>query len=741
MSAHQGWSEDRLRLLAAAAELGVTDRDTIRVADLLLARVLAARLGLLAELGPVARLADDLAEVALFPLPRLARGRARRTAAVDAAASCASHMEEEDLFHVWSESSQAGDPGRKGRGAFSTPPTLARVIAEAALEGWDRSGEAPLAIDPSAGHGALLLSLFDALRVREVEPERAVRCLHGVELDPHARELCCLILWLRAASREIGLADVASQIVLGNALTAVWLAEGPRSSPIGSGAVSRPSDAFAWETVFPRAFVAGGFDLVVANPPWDSLRHFHSADPDDWIQRDATRALLSTRSETGRGLPQLFSAQGRGDRNLYKGFVELFPHLLALGGRLVALLPGAFCSDFGMQDARRLYLQQMELKRWTSFENLAHHFPIDGRYKFGILVGTRSEAGTSSVQVRFMAREADEACDRRSHLKLSRGQIRKLGGRSEMFPEVTSRPELAVLERAVDHGSRFFDGEGSFGQIEYRRELDLTVDRKAGQFIHVRQGRRKGFRALSNGEWSDGSETLVPLIEGRMISSWDFFEKSWMEGRGRSARWRVNETTVGLCRPQFLVRPLASSLCRLAICDVTSATNTRTMRASWVPSWPCGNTAPVLSGEDPLRTLALLAVLNSMTFDWILRRLAAGLHLNRFYLEAMPLPTISTAELTGLAAFAATSMLEGKRCRSLARREVADLRRAAAAATSPSASEVEVLVADGYGLDPPHLRRVLDASPADRKGLWRYYAAVPEAERVAAESIRLLEAA
>jgi N-6 DNA Methylase len=737
MSAAVAWDGERERLLAAAAGLGAVGRDAVRLADLLLARALAAQLGLCAEPLDESRLGDQLGEVALMPVRAPRGGRARRRAAVDAALGCAGWMREEDLFHAWSESSQLSDPGRKGRGAFSTPPSLGEVIAARGLAGWGPGdGDPPRALDPSAGHGALLLALLAALTAAGASPAAALRSLHGVELDPNARELCCLSLWLKAADRSVRLDDVASRVVLGNALTARWSASGAPSPEAAPG----DDLAFAWQRAFPAAFAEGGFDLVVANPPWESLRHFQAADAADSRQREATRARLAAEVDTGRGLPPLYSAQGRGDRNLYKGFVELFPHLLSPAGRLVALLPGAFSSDFGMREMRQRYLDHMSLERWTGFENLAGYFPIDGRYKFGILAAARSRAGTSSFRVRFMAREAGEAAARNGHLAVSRRQLSRLGGPGKMFPEVTGRLELAVLERAFDRGSRFFDPEGSFGAIAYRRELDLTLDRRAGRFVHVEEARREGFRPARSGTWSDGSRSLVPLVEGRMVSSWDFFEKSWVEGSGRSARWRPNDGPLAVCQPQFLAPRLEASEPRLAICDVTSATNTRTMRATWVPSWPCGNTAPVLSAGDPAATLSLLGVLNSMTFDWILRRLAAGLHLNRFYLEAMPVPRVSAAAASRLAAFAAASMLAG-RCRGLPRRELAGLKRLASHDRLPSPGEVEAIVAAGYGLDADHMRRVMDSSPADRKGLWRYYAAVPEAERIAAEGIGLLEAA
>jgi hypothetical protein len=311
-----------------------------------------------------------------------------------------------------------------------------------------------------------------------------------------------------------------------------------------------------------------------------------------------------------------------------------------------------------------------------------------------------------------------------------------------MFPEISSELELGVLKRAFEVGVPFFDETGPFGSIGYRRELDLTLDRKSERFKHVELCRRSGYEPCGDGSWALGGHSLVPLIEGRMVAAFDFFQKSWRHGSGRTARWTANgDLPLEACQPQYLADRLQTGGARLAICDVTSATNTRTMLASWVPPWPCGNTAPVLVLEDVLASLALLAVLNSMTFDWILRRIVAGLHLNRFYLEATPLPRLDDAEVRALARFAAAMTNASPRVATLSPADRAGLPDAVLEKRLVRAAAVEAAVARGYGLTPEQFTNVLNGDEDDRKGLWRYYAAAPEAAKIAEESLRLLKAA
>ena len=496
-----------------------------------------------------------------------------------------------------------------------------------------------------------------------------------------------------------------------------------------------------WDLRFREVFANGGFDAIVMNPPWESLRHKLSLDAEQWAEREETRHRLSNIVDSGRdGLPPLYSRQGRGDRNLYKGFVELVPHLLRDGGRVGALLPGAFASDLGMQPSRELYLKYMAIEQWTSFENLENYFPIDSRYKFGILVARRSASGTKRMRVRFLSRRAPEV--RAPHVEVTRAEIAQLGGTAMMFPEVSNEMELAVLKQAFESGTAFFSAESSFGLIRYQRELDLTLDRQSGRFRYVDSCRRDGYTPRDDGSWELKNHSLVPLIEGRMVGAFDFFQKSWRQGRGRTAQWTHNgESRLGSCQPQFLAERIEPGRPRVAICDVTSATNTRTMLAAWIPPWPCGNTAPVLVLDDFEMSLALLAVLNSMTFDWILRRIVAGLHLNRFYLDTTPLPRIAPAEATRLAGFAAGMTNGSPRVASLDASDRADLPTTSLDQCGMTAAEVEAAVARGYGLTPPQFEYLLSGDESERKGLWRYYACDPKAAQIAEESLRLLDAA
>jgi predicted RNA methylase len=622
----------------------------------------------------------------------------------DAAAITAVSLNEASGLDDWVEAFQSFDPQRKTRGAYATPRPLADVLARSAL----RDDSAARILDPAVGTGSLLLAVQRLLisNVQTVEERRDLTLrLYGVEIDPNARELACILLWIGSLGAA-PVDEIAKRIVLDNALTRNW-----------------------------KNFQL--FDVVIMNPPWESLRHASSDEALDF-QRRKTIACLRTPRVGSSSLPPLFTRQGKGDYNLYKMFVELAPHLLRRDGRLAALIPAAFASDLGMSQLRNLYFSEMRIERWTSFENLSGYFPIDSRYKFAIMQAVRDPAGTDKLEVRSFASRASEA--EATHVPMSRAERMRIGGPSGMIPEVASREELEVFEHMLDRGSPFLGPQAVFGNISYRREIDLTLDRERGRFRRLDECiladvSPDGFYTVRA---NSGAACLVPLIEGRMVSHYDFFAKSWVGGSGRTAAWTYSDRR-GLreCRPQFLIEPLdKSDPARVALCDVTSATNTRTVMATWVPgTWQCGNTAPTLRFESTRSALAATAVLNSMTFDWLARRVVAGLHLNKFYLECLVWPILCDAQIDALADEALTILAMNPRFAALINNEFGfDIRGPDLVEGDyvASAAAIEEIVALGFGLDRVKLTEILNGRPTDRRGFWRHFASDPSAEAIKA---------
>ena len=139
----------------------------------------------------------------------------------------------------------------------------------------------------------------------------------------------------------------------------------------------------------------------------------------------------------------------------------------------------------------------------------------------------------------------------------------------------------------------------------------------------------------------------LPFYEGRMINQFDFSDKGWVRGKGRTAEWRDVPWKNKMVFPQylmentdFLARTGSAIRPKIAYINVTSSTNTRSVISSFLDSMPVGNSAPTFYSLDPGIPLALNGVFNSLVFDFITRFRLTGLNLNYHILEQNSLPDI-----------------------------------------------------------------------------------------------------
>src|SRR5205823_3116299 len=107
----------------------------------------------------------------------------------------------------------------------------------------EEQGAALLAIkvvDPACGSGAFLIQALDKLaeklcdirlageepselHIREARRDVVTHCIHGVDLNPMAVELCKFTLWLHVAHPKLPLSYLEPRIKCGNALVGVPL--------------------------------------------------------------------------------------------------------------------------------------------------------------------------------------------------------------------------------------------------------------------------------------------------------------------------------------------------------------------------------------------------------------------------------------------------------------------------------------------------------------------------------------
>ena len=144
----------------------------------------------------------------------------------------------------------------------------------------------------------------------------------------------------------------------------------------------------------------------------------------------------------------------------------------------------------------------------------------------------------------------------------------------------------------------------------------------------------------------------LPLYEGRMIGQFDYSQKGWVSGKGRTAVWRDVPWTRKQIEPQFL---MAVDDYRSAIdlpdqpkvlhMRIASATNIRTAIATFALGMPAGDKAAAFYTRSLQYTLVLTAILNTLVFDFAARSRLIGLNLDYHVLDQSPLPAIDHPDL------------------------------------------------------------------------------------------------
>jgi len=452
-----------------------------------------------------------------------------------------------------------------------------------------------------------------------------------------------------------------------------------------------------------------GFDALIGNPPWDiqkpnSQEFFTNFDPiyrtygkqealrrqkemfqespdieKQWIHYKSNFKALSnyvrnvnepyeislTRKKDNEALKRLwrlqrkqhpykhckstpFSLQGSADINLYKLFLEQSLHLLKNGGRIGMIIPSGIYTDKGSTELRRTFLEKSEWIWLYGFENRKKIFDIDSRYKFGpIIIQKGSE--TKAVKCAFMRHELSDWENRNpDHVIVPIEKIKRFSPNTLSFMEFKSEMDLKICEKI--YGDRPLLGDQVEGgwNVKFSTEFHMTND--SHLFHPISDLKKRGLNDKDMGFWiNEKKEVYYPLYEGRMIGQFDFSEKGWVSGRGRSAVWRNISFEEKKIEPQYLMKikdfnnsPKSISGYKIPIMNITSATNSRTVIAGFIKNFPCAHSINPMQIEAGLIDyIVACSILNSFAYDYMVRMKMGGLNLSFFVLQETVFPNIS----------------------------------------------------------------------------------------------------
>jgi hypothetical protein len=432
---------------------------------------------------------------------------------------------------------------------------------------------------------------------------------------------------------------------------------------------------FHWHLAFPEVFRlpgegeeagneeagwSGGFDVVLGNPPWDTLspdaKEFFSAfDPqirfeDRDGQAEIMRSVLAepANREAWESYRRRLYAQaqllrrsgrfrlfapgnlGKGDFNVYRMFVELAMQLVRPKGWCAQVVPENFYSGPNAMAIRKELLERFELRVILGFENRreAWFTGVDSRTKFAIYAATKQNS-TEAVWTRFNIQgpgELEEA--KRALFRYPIRMIREFSPDALALMEFESGLDVAIIEKMYSRCPKLGEKVEGSPHRHYMREVDMGNDR--GLF--------------------EGSPPGLPVYEGRMVGLYDHRAKGYRSGRGRSAVWE--ELPFGhpskSIQPQWWIpedrvpKKLAGrhKRYRLGFCDVASPTNERSLVAALLPAGSiAGDKVPTVTFADGSLWygLAWLGLANSFAMDYLVR-MKVSLKMSFTLMDSLPFP-------------------------------------------------------------------------------------------------------
>lgn len=417
---------------------------------------------------------------------------------------------------------------------------------------------------------------------------------------------------------------------------------------------------FHWHLMFPRVFERGGFDLMLGNPPWDTLspdaKEFFSAfDPtvrdldkagqtaliaglvqreeiaDRWAtHRRDLYATVHFLKHAGRFVLYARGNLGKGDFNVYRMFVEAAVDLARSGGSAAQLTPEGLYNGANCQAIREHLFTKCSLTELVAFENTnGIWFPgVHTAMKF-CLYAARPGGSTVAFAAAFNIRSPADLTFRRTSVMLSIpiSIIREFSPDALAIMEFTSQRDIDITAKMYSRWPKFGDETAGPPFREYMAEVHMGNDRD--RFSAKRSG--------------------LPLYEGRMVSQYDHRAKGYRSGHGRKADWEdlPFDSRTKSIQPQWYV-PVSKipdklgdrfRRYRIGFCDVASPTNERSLVAALLPPEVLsGDKVPTITfGDADWYSVPWLALANSFAMDFVARK-KISLKMSYTVMDSLPFP-------------------------------------------------------------------------------------------------------
>ncbi len=536
-----------------------------------------------------------------------------------------------------------GKNNRDILGSYYTQEEFAYEITKKAIEDYC-SAESLMTkcvkiADFSCGGGAFLISAYHICVKKNIHA-----IFYGYDVDP----IAVLITRFRFAKLVQG-TEYEFHIVLGNPLIRAERGEDLKS-------MFKMASAGRFYNSILGSVVKKEMDIVVGNPPWEKIRFEEKKFLSHYIELEK----IGTKEEREQQLKVLakhnykyykdieqdyykakknikkdsqFRFSNCGELNTYALFTELSQKMIKDNGIAGLIVKASLVKMPVYSDFFRKMTNEKELYELYMFINRKKIFNIDSREEFAVIFLHKNK--TENLK---LALDIDEYKNftNRSKFEVSYQLLNILNPETGMIPNIKNSEEMRFLTDIYFHRKTFEELYPTcrFGRLvhftnhsEYIRKVESKdyIPIYEGKFIELYTGKFATFDGMTEEEKykNKASAIVISDIDGEEYPKARFFiwhsvwenMKKGFEGKYVVA-WR----------------------------SLTSATNRRTMLATMLPLIPTCQSIQLLQLKTEKEMLRVLAIFNSIVFDYIVRMKMAGLDLTQTIIKQMPMPAVEQFE-------------------------------------------------------------------------------------------------
>lgn len=448
---------------------------------------------------------------------------------------------------------------------------------------------------------------------------------------------------------------------------------------------------FNWQVMFPGVWsdwqdeeLNGGFDAVIGNPPWDRMKlqqveWFAARRPEIALaQRAADRKRMiaalaenkdplfkdyqtaDARAEAAVRMAQDsndYPLLSGGDINLYSLFVERAMTIVKPTGMVGLLTPSGIASDKTAAPFFKGVATGGRLKALYDFENKKVFFPdVHASFKFCIFVASPSPIG-AAAQCAFYLHSLSELSDSERCFTLSAADFARVNPNTGTAPVFRSRKDAKLTTAIYERLPIIVAHEGERLEkawpVKYMTMFHMTNN--SGKFrTSTELEEQEGAYRLGDNHWRSASGEWVPLYEGKMVQAFDHraanvvvnLENQHRPASPEFSTIEQHQNLAWLPNPQFWVnrQHIPAGVCfpwSISYKMITATTNSRTMIAAVLPDVGIGNSMGMMIPEgdrNAFKSAApyMIANINSLTFDFVIRQKIQGQNINWYMVEQLP---------------------------------------------------------------------------------------------------------